>query len=144
MSNLEVLSDSECVKLLRAHSLGRLAMTDHNGRPEIFPINYFFDEGLVVFRTDPGTKLDLAPGAQVAFEIDGWDAETATAWSVIVKGISHEIGDHPVVHSERIRAWPVRPAAAGAKVHFVGIWANEISGRKVKLPERPAGSANLS
>ena len=62
MSKLEVLSDSECVKLLRAHALGRLAMTDHNGRPEIFPINYFFDEGLVVFRTDPGTKLDLSPG----------------------------------------------------------------------------------
>ena len=133
MFELEVLADSDCVKLLHANALGRIALADHNGRPEIFPVNYFFDEGLVVFRTDPGTKLDLAPGAHVAFEIDGWDPATSNAWSVVVKGISHEITDTEG-HAQRIHAWPVRPVAAGAKEHFVGIWANEITGRKIRLP----------
>ena len=138
MAEFEVMPDPDCVKLLRAHSLGRVALVDHHGRPEVFPVNYFFDEGKVVFRTDPGTKLDLAKGSHVAFEIDGWDAETSTAWSVIVKGVSHEIVDPE--RARRIRAWPVRPIAEGGKLHFVGVWANEITGRRIKATQNAGRS----
>ena len=72
---IEILSDAECVKLLRSHDLGRIAVVDREVQPLIFPINYFFDEGVVVFRTAPGTKLALAPGAHVGFEIDSWDPD---------------------------------------------------------------------
>ena len=41
---VEVLSDGECVKLLRSHNLGRIGVVDREVRPLIFPINYFFDE----------------------------------------------------------------------------------------------------
>jgi len=49
------LSESECWALLRASSVGRLAvwLEDH---PEIFPINYAVDHGTVVFRSSAGTK----------------------------------------------------------------------------------------
>jgi hypothetical protein len=37
----------------------------------IFPVNSIFDHDLVVFRTDPGTKLDAAREREwVAFEVD--------------------------------------------------------------------------
>jgi nitroimidazol reductase NimA-like FMN-containing flavoprotein (pyridoxamine 5'-phosphate oxidase superfamily) len=88
---LRILSDGECVKLLRAHDLGRIALVDREVRPLIFPVNYFFDEGVIVFRTAPGTKLDLAPGAYVSFEIDGWDPDNGIGWSVLVKGIAHDL-----------------------------------------------------
>src|SRR6202162_3495089 len=90
---IEILSDGDCVELLRSHDLGRIAVIDREVRPLIFPINYFFDEGVIVFRTAPGAKLDLAPGAHVGFEIDGWDADQGVGWSVLVKGIAQDITD---------------------------------------------------
>ena len=59
---LEELTDTECRNLLAERHLGRLALVDAQG-PVIFPVNYVFDQGSVVFRTDPGTKLDGAADA---------------------------------------------------------------------------------
>jgi len=126
---LEVMPDSECLKRLRFSSLGRIALVDHEGRPLIFPINYFFDEGIVLFRTGPGSKLDLAPGANVAFEIDGWDSDTGVGWSVVVTGIAHDMTNPRSAPTDRLRYWPVRPFAPGSREHWIGIWANAITGR---------------
>lgn len=138
---LEAISDAECVKLLRSHDLGRLALVDKDVRPLIFPVNYFFDEGVVAIRTAPGSKLDLAPGAHVSFEIDGWDADTGAGWSVIVKGIAHDITQPRGMPTTRIHYWPVQPKAPGSREHWIGIWANEISGRKFKA-QASSGSHN--
>jgi uncharacterized protein len=54
---MEVVDDTECRKLLAERHLGRLAIVDWDG-PMIFPVDYVFDQDLVIFRTDPGTKLD--------------------------------------------------------------------------------------
>jgi uncharacterized protein len=129
---IEVMSDSECVKLLKTHDLGRIAVVDREVHPLIFPINYFFDEGVVVFRTAPGTKLDLAPGAYVSFEIDGWDPDQGIGWSVLVQGIAHDITQSRGAPTGRMRFWPVHPVAPGSREHWVGIWVNEISGRKFR------------
>jgi nitroimidazol reductase NimA-like FMN-containing flavoprotein (pyridoxamine 5'-phosphate oxidase superfamily) len=134
MPDLETIPDQECAKLLRSHQMGRIALVDQEGHPLIFPVNYFFDEGVVVFRTDPGTKLDLAPGALVSFEIDGWEPEGGTGWSVVVKGISHDITAPDDARAQRMHYWPVKPVAPGAKEHWIGIWANEISGRRFGPP----------
>jgi hypothetical protein len=130
MPQLDSIPDQECVRLLRSHQMGRIALVDPQGHPLIFPVNYFFDEGVVLFRTDPGTKLDLAPGALVSFEIDGWEPERGAGWSVLVKGISHDVTAADDARSMRMHYWPVNPAAPGAKEHWIGIWANQISGRK--------------
>jgi nitroimidazol reductase NimA-like FMN-containing flavoprotein (pyridoxamine 5'-phosphate oxidase superfamily) len=137
---IEILSDGECVKLLKAHDLGRIAVVDRQGHPLIFPINYFFDEGVVVFRTAPGTKLDLAPGVYVSFEIDGLDPHRGVGWSVLVKGIAHDITQPRGAPTARMRYWPVHPAAPGSREHWVGIWANEITGRKFRSDARRPAS----
>jgi nitroimidazol reductase NimA-like FMN-containing flavoprotein (pyridoxamine 5'-phosphate oxidase superfamily) len=129
---LEVLSDGECVKLLRSHDLGRIALVDRDARPLIFPVNYFFDEGVIVFRTAPGAKLELAPGAFVSFEIDGWDRNERVGWSVLVKGIARDITNPRGAPTGRMRFWPVQPMAPGTRERWVGIWANEITGRKFR------------
>jgi uncharacterized protein len=127
-----ILSEAECVELLRAHDLGRIALVDRDVRPLIFPINYFFDEGIVVFRTAPGTKLDLAPGAEVGFEIDGWDPNDNVGWSVLVKGIAHDVTEPRGAPTGRMRLWPVHPLAPGSREHWIGIWANQITGRRFR------------
>lgn len=127
---LEVASDAECVRLLRSNDIGRIALVDGEAHPIIFPVNYFFDEGVVVCRTAPGAKLDLSPETYVSFEIDGWDPATGVGWSVLVRGIAHDITRHQGMPAERIRSWPVRPVAPGSRPNWIGIWANEITGRK--------------
>jgi uncharacterized protein len=142
---LEILGERDCVKLLRSHDLGRIALVDREGRPLIFPVNYFFDEGVIVFRTAPGTKLELAPGAYVSFEIDGWDPDERIGWSVLVKGIAHDITNPRGAPTGRMRFWPVRPMSPGSHEHWVGIWANEISGRAFRSDAlRPAASENVA
>ena len=131
---LEVLSDSECVRLLQSNDVGRLGVVDREVRPLIFPVNYFFDEGVVVFRTAPGSKLDLAPGAPVCFEIDGLEPDGGGAWSVLVKGLAHDITDPRSAPTGRMKLWPVRPLAPGSREHWIGVWANEITGRRFRAP----------
>lgn len=127
---LEVMPDRDCVILLRSHDLGRIAVVDESVQPLIFPINYFFDEGVIVFRTGRGSKLALAPGALVCFEIDGWDEATGVGWSVLVKGIAHDITEPRGMPTSRMKFWPVKPVAPGSREHWIGIWANEITGRR--------------
>lgn len=134
---LEIMSDRDCVRLLRANRLGRVALVDPQARPVIFPVNYFFDEGVVVFRTGHGTKLDLAPGAHVGFEIDNWNPTTGVGWSVLVKGIAHDLTQPRGMPVSRMRMWPVQPLAPGARDHWIGIWANEITGRMFRAPAPP-------
>jgi nitroimidazol reductase NimA-like FMN-containing flavoprotein (pyridoxamine 5'-phosphate oxidase superfamily) len=127
---LEVLDDTECVGLLRSHDLGRIALVDRDVRPLIFPVNYFFDEGVIVFRTGRGSKLDLAPGAHVSFEIDAWDSGKGIGWSVLAKGIAHDVTNPRGAPSGRMRFWPVNPVAPGSREHWIGVWVNEITGRR--------------
>jgi nitroimidazol reductase NimA-like FMN-containing flavoprotein (pyridoxamine 5'-phosphate oxidase superfamily) len=78
------VGDAECRRLLAERHLGRLAVTDAHG-PMVFPVNDAFQEGSVVFRADPGSKLDaVAGGAPVAFEVDAVDEGSRKGWGVIV------------------------------------------------------------
>jgi nitroimidazol reductase NimA-like FMN-containing flavoprotein (pyridoxamine 5'-phosphate oxidase superfamily) len=126
---LESMPDDECVTRLQANELGRIGVVDHELRPVIFPVNYVFDEGVIVFRTGRGSKLDLAPGRSVCFEVDGWESDTGVGWSVIVRGMARDITEPRGAPTARMRFWPVRPLAPGPREHWIGVWAGEITGR---------------
>jgi nitroimidazol reductase NimA-like FMN-containing flavoprotein (pyridoxamine 5'-phosphate oxidase superfamily) len=131
-ARFEQLTDPECRKLLAERHLGRLALVDAEG-PVIFPINYVFDEDSVVFRTDPGTKLDAATDvAPVAFEVDGVDEATRTGWSVVVRGTVAEVSEPDDL--ERLRTLPLYPWAPGAKARYMRIQPASISGRRIAIP----------
>jgi uncharacterized protein len=133
---LEELSQDECRRLLAAHHLGRLAVPDFGG-PMIFPVNYVFDQDLVVFRTDPGSKLDAATEMElVAFEVDAVDEATRTGWSVVVRGSLAEITDP--YQLSRLRDLPLYPWAPGEKSRYVRVRPMKISGRRIAIPEGPA------
>ena len=73
---IAILDSDECWALLGSTEVGRLAVSIAN-HPDVFPINYVVDHKTIVFRTAEGTKLAAAVlGTAVAFEIDGYDAET--------------------------------------------------------------------
>jgi nitroimidazol reductase NimA-like FMN-containing flavoprotein (pyridoxamine 5'-phosphate oxidase superfamily) len=126
------LSDAECRRLLGERHLGRLALVDADG-PVIFPVNYAFTAGTVVFRTDPGGKLDaVAGGAAVAFEVDAVEERSRTGWSVVVRGRAAEVSDPAEL--ERLRPLPLYPWAPGAKARYVRIRPGSITGRRIAIP----------
>ena len=129
----EELTDAECRRLLAERHLGRLAVPDFGG-PVIFPVNYVFDQDLVVFRTDPGSKLDAATELEsVAFEVDAVDEATRTGWSVVVRGTLAEITDPDDL--ARLRALPLYPWAPGEKSRYVRVRPRTITGRRIRIPD---------
>jgi uncharacterized protein len=124
------LSAAESWALLRRAVVGRLALTI-DGRPEIFPVNYMVDHGSVVFRTALGTKLAGAVGHWVAFEVDGYDRSTVSAWSVVVKGTAREVQSmYDVLDAFEL---PLFPWHSAPKPHFVRIEPESISGRRFEV-----------
>ena len=84
-TSVEWLDRDECLRLLAADEVGRLAVVVGHA-PMIVPVNYRLDGDRVVFRSDPGTKVDYGLRSPVAFEIDGIDRAAHTGWSVVVTG----------------------------------------------------------
>lgn len=130
-ANALALSDEDCWSLLRTHNLGRLAIVIED-RPRIFPVTYAAAEDTVVFRTQPGAKLQYGPGSAACFEIDEYDQRTSTAWSVMVVGVLKEITVANDALSRRLRRLDVEPVAPGQKLHWLALIADEVSGRSFR------------
>jgi nitroimidazol reductase NimA-like FMN-containing flavoprotein (pyridoxamine 5'-phosphate oxidase superfamily) len=133
MNGMNLLTEDDCLALLRSRELGRIAF-EFEGKVEIFPVNYGMGGIAIVFRTSPGTKLDAVPKTVVAFEVDSWDAESGIGWSVVAKGRAEEITTNPGRVAEHLRWVPVHPAAPGDRWHWLGIMPSEITGRRFHVP----------
>jgi uncharacterized protein len=133
-TQLEVIPEETCRRLLAEHHFGRVAVTDEHG-PVVLPVNYAFVDGSVIFRTDPGTKLAAATSEQLAaFEIDDVDLDRRVGWSVLVRGRLVEVDDD----AERAKLIDgiSEPFPGGVRAHVVRIDATSISGRRIPLPRR--------
>lgn len=98
------LDFSEIESMLKDNSYGRLAFTFRD-RVDIEPIHYVYDDGWLVCRTAPGTKLTLlSHHPWVAFEID--EVRGLFEWrSVVVKGTVYFVEkDGGDVHDETWKA----------------------------------------
>lgn len=133
-SDDSVLSVRECWELLRAEEYGRLAVTCQDG-PDVYPINAFIDHATLVFRTAEGTKLDaIRADHRVAFEVDGYDPRRRTAWSVVIRGVAHEVSDrHEAVETVELG---VTPWQHGPKPAFVRITPTSVTGRRFERVDR--------
>lgn len=130
--HVEELTVAESERLLKTSDVGRVAAV-LDGHPEIFPVNYAFDQGIVVFRLAAGEALERASSTRVAFEVDRLDPSKGVAWSVLVKGTAEDITNAIDELSEDLRRLVVRPYAPGQHNEWTAIYAREISGRRFKL-----------
>ncbi|MGA2519564.1 MAG: pyridoxamine 5'-phosphate oxidase family protein [Acidimicrobiales bacterium] len=129
--HLDVLTEEECLDLLRGRSVGRIVFVD-DGQPMAVPVNYVVQDTTVAFRSDPGTKLDAANLGRVALEIDEVDATAHEGWSVLVTGVGRDITGAIDEWSERVQAQHLTPWAAGERRHWVAISAPTFSGRRIR------------
>jgi nitroimidazol reductase NimA-like FMN-containing flavoprotein (pyridoxamine 5'-phosphate oxidase superfamily) len=126
---LELLSEEQCVDLLRGAAFGRVGVTIH-GLPVILPVNYVFAGGAIVFCTGEGTKLQAATErAVVAFEVDAYDATTRTGWSVLVIGRSVHVTEPGEL--AQLEGIGLAPAAGGVRHDCVRVDPEMITGRRI-------------
>ena len=128
---LAVLSPAECHDLLDGEPVGRVAFLS-SGTPLVLPVNYALDDTSIVFRTTVGEKLAAADRReQMAFEIDGWDVETQTGWSVVVRGTAERVfDDEEIARLEGlgVTSW----AKPGLRARWIRLRPSEITGRAVR------------
>jgi len=128
-TGIEVIERGECMELLGSTVVARVAVVDA-GHPVIFPVNYAMDGEHVVFRTAPGTKLDaVVRGAPVCVEIDWTDPSTRTAWSVVVTGWARVV--ETAEERARAEALDLQPWSEHEKDHFVAVFPERVSGRRI-------------
>jgi len=125
-ATLELLDRAECERLLRQASVGRVAVNRRGHGPLVVPVNYVVDDaGRIVFRSDSGAKLARVTRGAVAFQVDEFDHDRATGWSVLVDGMAHEI------EAERGAAAAVEPWLQGPMPHAVRIVPTNVTGRRL-------------
>ena len=131
----------EAWELLRRAPFGRLAVVV-DGAPDVFPVNHVVDHGTVVFRSAYGTKVAAAYAAPVAFEVDGYDAASGEAWSVVLHGRASAVTDPDEAAASL--DLPIVPWHAGRKPVVVRVVPTELTGRRfvVRDDARPGPPAH--
>jgi uncharacterized protein len=125
----EIIGYEECRELLSSERVGRLG-TVIDGRQEIFPVNYGLDGDGILFRSNQGHKLTGALLGEVVFEVDRIDVEARSGWSVVVRGVAHDISrfDGPALKAQAEEPW------TGPKDALVRISLESVTGRRVTPP----------
>lgn len=128
---LQEISYDECLRLLATQPVGRLAVARGEDGPLVVPVNFALDGDEILFRTGLGSKLNLARGARVSFQVDAVDLLRHTGWSVLVTGRAYEATGWQIDRRGLV-AW-----AGAAKDHWVRIVIGEVSGRRISPGELP-------
>lgn len=130
--DIEILDRSECVRLLRTTSFGRLAYSSA-ALPAVQPVNFVVRGDTIIVRTTSESKLAAATrNSVVAFETDRIDEQTRAGWSVTVVGRSSHVTDQGVLEElaqDGPDAWG-NPSSD----RFVAIKIEQINGRWLHSP----------
>lgn len=129
-AGLAVLSLAKCLQLAGSQPVGRVAFL-REGDIEIFPVNHCVVGQTVAFRTAGGSKLTAAfYGSVVAFEVDAYDANQHTGWSVVIKGRADLVADDAMLarlRATRLTTW----SPSAPRSEWVVIRPDAVSGRQL-------------
>lgn len=128
------INRDRALELLATVSLGRL-VTVHDGRADIFPVNYAVSpEGTLFFRTAEGTKLaSITVQPDVLFQVDQLEGDSA--WSIIVRGSARRLESFTEINAAE--ELDLKPWLPTLKYNFVEITPDHISGRGFIFGEEP-------
>lgn len=129
-AGLLVLTFDECLQLIAATPVGRVAFTAA-GEVEVLPVNYVLDGVSVAFRSAVGSKLEAAMQHNtVTFQVDHYDDREGTGWSVLIKGQAEVVTDAHVLR--RLELSNLRPYAVSVpRRRWILIHPNTVTGRRI-------------
>jgi hypothetical protein len=131
---LQVLTSSECWDLIRRAPVGRVAFLE-DGQPTIFPVNHVLHGRRIVIRTAKGALLHEALMSRpVAFEVDGFDPDDRTGWSVIVRAVAETLRTDVDLDGLGLTPW----ADGIARDEAVVLVVEDISGRRIVRDGHPS------
>jgi uncharacterized protein len=126
--SLELLSRSECVRLLTRTQVGRVVFTVA-ALPAVIPVTFAVLDDAVVMCTAPDGRLAAAAdGGVLTFEIDEIDLSSRTGWSVVVTGLAELVTDS--LTRSRIHG-AVAPWAPGHLDVFIRLPLTVVTGRRI-------------
>ncbi len=125
---LRDLDEAECRELLATHRRGRLAWDDKERGPTVIPVNYLVAGDDIIVRTSVHTELARHfTSGRTAFQIDEYDDEARTGWSVLARGTARSAQyDEVPDDSDRPTAWVL-----GNRSFFIRIGIETLTGRRV-------------
>jgi len=124
-SPLTDLTPDECWTLATAQPVGRLAWTGSGGTT-VIPVNFVVTGRRVHVRTAAySTMARECDDSLVAFEVDEFDADHRSGWSVLMRGRAH-LSYGGADGSDEPDVWPT-----GARGLQVTVDVDEITGRRV-------------
>jgi nitroimidazol reductase NimA-like FMN-containing flavoprotein (pyridoxamine 5'-phosphate oxidase superfamily) len=125
-AGFEVLTPTECLRLLADANRGRVAI-NVGALPTILPVRFVLDVNRIVFTVGVGTTLARATdGNVVAFEAD--DTGLEDEWSVSLIGVANHLTDPAEV--ARATVMPLPRWSKNLPPVFVAIPAEHVSGRR--------------
>ncbi len=124
------LSRQECLELLAAGSVARIAIVTPEG-PHIVPVNYSLFDDTVVVRTSSYSLLGThGRDAVVALEIDDVASSSRSGWSVVCRGRCSVETNPRTIRAIREQA-PEGPWAGGTRNLYLRLRTDHLSGRAV-------------
>jgi nitroimidazol reductase NimA-like FMN-containing flavoprotein (pyridoxamine 5'-phosphate oxidase superfamily) len=135
--SLVVLSQRECLALLRSEQVGRVVFTE-KALPAVIPVTYAVLDDAIVLATRAGSRLARsARGGVLAFEADRLDPVTRTGWSVVVTGMAEYVVDP--ADEARIRT-VLDPWAPGGHDLVLRLPLTVVTGRRIEADTSPITS----
>ena len=124
---LEPMRREECIKLIGAEDVGRIAFNGADGLV-VFPVNYCYLNDLIVFRTAADSAVAQYGLAPIAFELDFVDEGLRDGWSVLVNGmVRPATSEETEVARDRVEPW-----AGGVRESYMVVEPSRVTGRHVR------------
>ncbi|WP_282216452.1 pyridoxamine 5'-phosphate oxidase family protein [Microbacterium luteolum] len=124
---VEEIGTAACWRLIEASSLGRLAVQNVDGHPDVFPLNYLVHEGSLYVRSAPGAKLrSLVAHPEVAFEVDG--ITDAFHWSVVIRGRATRMNTDAAIAASGVLQ--LISSSPTAKHNYLRLVPDTVTGRR--------------
>jgi nitroimidazol reductase NimA-like FMN-containing flavoprotein (pyridoxamine 5'-phosphate oxidase superfamily) len=140
---IEELKAQECLAHLTQGGVGRVAVSA-GALPAVYSVFFAFSDGHVVLRMAPKWQLrEHINQSVVAFNADGFDKDDRSGWSVLVRGVGHEVTD-PALLAKLLRL-PLRPWGDPPEADcFLRIPVDQISGTHFREvgAERPTAAGD--
>jgi uncharacterized protein len=129
------LDEGECRQLLGTVVIGRLAFTQ-GSLPAVQPVHFTLLGSTIVIPTRPGSKAAAADAnAVVAFEVDDFDPDAKTGWSVTAVGPSRLLTRPDEI--EALEALGLAPWASTPHRCYIAVRTSMWRGRRL-FPNNPA------
>jgi len=130
VATLDELGDEECLALVAAGGIGRVAFDDSRG-PVALPVNFRMLGSTVLFRTGHGSiEAAVRVGQTLSLEVDHLDEAMGEGWSVLLTGVASEVDDPTVL--DKVANLDLHPWAGGDRTTVVQLEPVQTTGRRIR------------